>query len=190
MSERTMGERLTALEPVTPALRDRYELAKRALLERRLTRIERIMGWLYLPLAVGLVGGVGARLLEADPGLRALLPLLAVSMVSLLSLGGYILYCLLRPSVHRLRDERWVDVISTLGLAAIAAALLGLGQQAGDLGLRLDLTALSLMFFGATGVCVLLTFLRRHNLENKVKLLEVELRLAELTERLEAAPKN
>jgi len=90
-----------------------------------------------------------------------------------------------RGSIHRLGQEPWFEAFGLIVTGAIAAALFWLAWQGDNLATSLQATAVALILFGIVGVLTLWSVQRRHHLETKVKLLELELRLAELAERLD-----
>jgi hypothetical protein len=182
---RPFAERLLALEPVTPELRRRYEAALEALLERRLSRPERWLGWLGVAMNLTLVGLTARGLLAGGPRYDGWGPLLVVSVLALLGLSGWMAFALVRGSVHRLRHEPYQDAVGAVGVVAFGAAVFWLAGQSPDPGLRLELTALALLFFGAAGGCAVWRSAQRRHLETKLKLLELELHLAELAQKLD-----
>ncbi len=177
------AERLMRSEPCSAELRRRYEEERLALVERRLTPAQRWMGWLGLPLNGCLIAGVGYRLLTAEPALpREWIVLEAVSAVGLLALGLWMLRVLLRGSRVTWRDDQAMEWIGGLGLCALAFALFEVAQSLDDArdALRLHGVITVLLVGGVFGL--LLGRIRRTKLETCVKLLELELRLLDLSQ--------
>jgi hypothetical protein len=183
----SIRDQLVALEATSPSLRERYETNVRALLERRLSPFQRTCAWLSLLvnmlLAAGLLaraGWDGSLFVPADYWV-----LLATAVVGLIGSSAWSGYLLWRGSIHRLGQEPWFEALGLIVTGAMAAALLWLARQVDDLASTLQVTAVALILLGIVGVVTLWSVQRRHHLETKVKLLELELRLAELAERLD-----
>jgi hypothetical protein len=184
---KSLGERLLAQEAVTPSLRERYDQKIRDLLEKRYTPYQRACGWLSVASFVLLGGGLLVRVLGVGEPLRLppdLWVLLGVSMAAWLGWEVWFVYALLRPTINRRREEPWGEAVGAVGSGAFVAVLFWLAWRVDDLATSLQVTAVALIFLGYLGVAVLLYFQRRHHLELQVKLLELELRLAELAEKL------
>ena len=170
-------------EPGNDELRRRYEEGKLALIERRLTHWQRRMGWIGLPVYGLLIIGGGYRLLKANPAEpRELVVLVAVGTVGVLALGLWILRVLLRGGRVTWRDDQAMEWVGGLGLCALLFALFELARSLEDAhaARRLEGFSTVLLVGGVFGV--LLERIRRSNLETRVKLLELELRVAELAQ--------
>jgi hypothetical protein len=188
VTEPTPRDRLLAQEPTNPTLRERYERDVRALLEKRYTPYQRACGWLSVLSFLFLGGGLLARALGYGELLRLppdLWVLLGVSLASWFAFEVWVVYALLRPALHRTREEPWGEAVAAVGAGAFIGVLFWLAWRVEDLATSLQVTAVALVLLGYLGVAVLLYFQRRLHLETKVKLLELELRLAELAEKLE-----
>jgi hypothetical protein len=184
---KTLGERLLAQEEVTPSLRERYEQKIRDLLEKRFTPAQRACGWMSVASFVLLGGGLVLRALGVGEPLRLpsdLWVLLGVSLLAWLGLEVWFVYALLRPAIDRRREEPWGEAVAAVGTGAFVAVLFWLAWRVDDLATSLQVTAVALIILGYLGGAVLLYFLRRQHRELQVKLLELELRLAELAEKL------
>ncbi len=179
----SFAERLMKSEPGNDELRRRYEEGKLALLERRLTPWQRWMGWSGLPVYVLLIISGGYRLLMANPALpRELVVLDAVGTVSVLALGLWLLRVLLRKGRVTWQDDQAMEWVGGLGLCALSFALSELAGSLEDThaARRLVGFATVLLVGGVFGV--LLERIRRSKLETRVKLVELELRVAELAQ--------
>ena len=179
----SFAERLMKSEPGNDELRRRYEEGKLALIERRLTPWQRRLGWLGLPVYGLLIIGCGYLLLMAKPALpRELVVLEAVSAVGVLALGLWILRVLLRGGRVKWRDDQAMEWVCGLGLCALCFALFELAGSLEDThaARRLDGFSTVLLVGGVFGV--LLERIRRSKLETRVKLVELELRVAELAQ--------
>jgi hypothetical protein len=177
----SFAERLMKSEPGNDELRRRYEEGKLALMERRLTPWQRWMGWLGLPVYGLLIISGGYLLLMAKPAEpRELVVLVAVSTFGVLALGLWILRVLLRGGRVRWQDDQAMEWVGGLSLCAVSFALFEFAGSMEDThaARRLGLFSTVLLVGGVFGV--LLERIRRSNLETRVKLVELELRVAEL----------
>lgn len=175
----SFADHLVKSEPGNDELRRRYEAGKLALLERRLTPLQRRMGWFALPLYGFLVIGGGYRILMSTQP-RELIVLDAVTAIGLLALGLWFLRVLLRGGRVMWHDDRAMEWVGGLGLCALAFALFELAGSLDDThaARRLEGFSTVLVVGGVFGV--LLERIRRAKLETRAKLLELELRVAEL----------
>ncbi len=179
----SFAEHLMQSEPGNDELRRRYEEGKLALIERRVTASPRWMGWLALPICGLLVISGGYRLLMANPALpRELVVLVAVSTVGVLALGLWLLRVQFRRGRVTWQDDEAMHWICGLSLCALSFALSELAGSLEDTeaARRLDFFSIVLLVGAAFGV--LLERIRRSKLELRVKLLELELRVAELAQ--------
>jgi hypothetical protein len=179
----SFADRLMQSEPGNDELRRHYEEGKLALMERRLTPWQRRMGWLALPVCGLLIIGCGYRLLmanRAEP--RELVVLDAVSAVGLLALGLWALRVLLRGGSVTWQDDQAMEWVGGLGLCAVSFALVEIAGSLEDThaARRLDFFSTVLLVVGVFGV--LLERIHRSKLETRMKLVELELRVAELAQ--------
>jgi len=179
----SFAERLMKSEPGNDELRRRYEEAKLALMERRVNPWPLRMGWLALPLYGLLVVGGGYRLLTADPAEpRELFVLFAVSTVGVLALGLWLLRVLFRGGRVTWRDDRAFEWLGGLGLCALSFALFEFAGSLEDAHAARRLAGFSTVLLMGGVFGVLLERIRRSKLETRVKLVELELRVAELAQ--------
>lgn len=177
----SFAERLMKSEPGNDELRRRYEEGKLALMERRLTPWQRRMGWLGLPLYGLLI--IGGGFLMANPAEpRELVVLDAVGAVGLLALGLWVLRVQLRRGRVTWRDDQAMEWIGGLGLCALSFALFEIAGSLEDTRAALRLEWFSIVLLGGGAFGGLLERIRRSKLETRVKLLELELRVAELAQ--------
>lgn len=176
------ADRLLQSEPGSDELRSRYELQKRSLTERQMTPLERWMGWLGMPLYAWLIGGTVSRIWTNTEGLaREWLVLYGVSAAALTMLGLWILRALLRGGRVLRLDDRAVEWICNIGLCAFVFALLGVAESLNDLRAAMRLSDCAVVFLLGGVINVVVARMRRARLETQVKLIELELRVAELT---------
>lgn len=177
----SFAERLMKSEPRDDGLRRRYEESKLALMERRLTSWQRRLGWFVLPVYGVLIVGVGYLLLKGNPAEpRELFVLDAVSGVGVLALGLWVLRVLFRRGRVTWQDDQAMIWISGLGLFALSFALFEFALSLEDLHAARRLEAFSTVLLVGGLFGMLLERIRRSMLETRVKLLELELRVAEL----------
>jgi hypothetical protein len=170
-------------EPGNDELRRRYEEGKLALMERRLTPWHRRIGWLGLPVYGVLIIGGGYRLLMANPAEpRELAVLEAVCFVGVLAMGLWVLRVLLRRGRVTWQDDQAMEWVGFLSLCALSFALFEFARTLEDTQAARRLDFLSTVLLVGAVFGVLLERIRRSKLETRVKLVELELRMAELTQ--------
>lgn len=181
------SERLLALEHTDPALRERYRQAVEAMLVRPLTGPQ----WLlHAVVAVfGLVaGGVCATLVVTEPaGLppltRAALTLFAVFGVSWSLWAAGVLQ---RGAVHRRRD-RAAAARMAFGFAMAAVVMIAALAAASPGPTALVMVMVALAMAIAAAVVMLSHAIEQAELRGREQVLALELRLAELGDRLTGA---
>jgi hypothetical protein len=179
----SFAERLVKSEPGNDQLRRRYEEGKLALMERRLPPIQRRMGWLTLPVYGLLIAGVAYRLLMANPPQRSeWIVLDVVSGVGVLALGLWVIRVLLRGGRVTWQDDQAMHWIAGLGLCAVSFALFEIAGSMQDTHAALRLQFFSIVLLVGGAFAALLELIRRAKLETRVTLVELELRVAELTQ--------
>jgi hypothetical protein len=179
----SFAERLVKSEPGNDELRRRYEEVKHALMERRLTPFQRRMGWLGLPLNGLLIASVGYRLLMADPAQQSEWIVLDVACgVGLLALALWMLRVLLRGGRVTWQDDQVMQWVGGLSLCAVSFALYEIAGSLEDTHAALRLHFFSIVLLVGGVFAALLERIRREKLEARVKLVELELRVAELTQ--------
>jgi hypothetical protein len=179
----SFAERLIKSEPANDDLRRRYEEGKLALIERRLTPWQRRMGWLSLPIFGVMIIGVGYRLLTAlhtEP--RELAVLVAVGAVYVLAMFLWVLRVQFRRGRVTWQDDRAMEWVGGLSLCAMSFAMSELAGSLDDTHVAQRLEWLSIVFLGGGAFAGLFERIRRAKLEMQVKLMELELRMAELVQ--------
>jgi hypothetical protein len=179
--EPTFAGRLMKADPGDVELRRRYEEAMLALVERRLTPWQRRLGWLSLPLNCGLCAVVGYRVATAVPAEpREWVVLYAVCSLGLLAMGLWTQRVLIRGGLVTCRDDRAMEWIGVLGLGALSFALIGIANSLEDVRVSLGIYGCIAVLLVGGAFSVLIERIRRSRLETRVKLLELELLVAEL----------
>lgn len=178
----SFAQSLLQVESTNPELRRQYEARKLELTERRLTAWQRWSGWLALPVYALLIATAGYRLLTKDLGLPGnFLPLFAVGVLALAGAGVWLLRVLMDGRITGF-DRRTVEWISLIGVGALSLALFEIAQSVEDVRVALRLHAATTMLLVASGFSLLFERIRRSRLESRVELLELELRVAELSQ--------
>ena len=183
----SFAEHLMRSEPGNDELRRGYEEGKLALMERRLTPWQRRIGWFGLPL-YGLLIVLSGYMMANPAEPRELAVLDAVCIVGLLALGLWIFRAMLGGGRVTWHDDQMMQWIGGLGLCALSFAMSELAGSLEDIhaARRLNGFATLLLVGGIFGV--LLERIRRSMLETRVKLLELELRVAELEQTVAFRP--
>lgn len=184
-----LGDRLAAMERPTATLRKRYEREVDAVLEHRLTPAQWFGGWFYIASMLILTAVVLVRAAAGATVLSDTWPLVPMALACGLVFATITAYRLCRRSIHRLHDEPYLEALNIIGLVLIAVTFFALGVRNDDAVLRFELIGLAGLLLAIGGVCAVFVMVRRNHLETRVKLLEIELALAELTERLEGGKK-
>lgn len=184
-----LGKRLAALELPTASLRERYQREVGAVLEHKLSPAQRRGGWFYIastlvPTVVVLVRAVTGATVLSDTW-----PLVPVALVCGLGFAAITAYRLCRRSIHRIHDEPYLEALNIVGLVLLAVTFFAMGVRSDDSTLRWELVGLAALLLAIAVVCAVFVVVRRNHLETRVKLLEIELALAELSERLEGPRK-
>ncbi|AMV37603.1 hypothetical protein [Planctomyces sp. SH-PL62] len=178
----TLGECLIRVEPEDADLRRRYEEGKLALRERRLTPLQRALGWVGVPLNVGLALAVGWRLWTTGsaepPGWAALL---AASAAGLLAIGGWLFYVLLQGGRVTWRADRVFQVVAAASACGMAAAAFEVARSLDDRRAGFGMLGVAVVTLAGAGAGLAVEWARRARLETRVAALENELRLAELS---------
>jgi|GEM_PF-5470800 len=177
-----LAEKLMKSEPLSEELRHRYEEEKLALVERRLTPLQRRIGWLGLPIYLALLLAQGYRLTTGLTLPREWFLFEVVSTLGVLALGLWLVRVLLRGNRVTWQDDRAMEWIGVIGLGALSVALFGVALSLDDTREALRLHACATVLLAAGLFSLLFDRIRRTKLEMQVKLTELELRLAETAE--------
>jgi len=177
-----LAEKLMKSEPLSEELRHRYEEEKLALVERRLTPLQRRIGWLGLPIYLALLLAQGYRLTTGLTLPREWFLFEVVSTLGVLALGLRLVRVLLRGNRVTWQDDRAMEWIGVIGLGALSVALFGVALSLDDTREALRLHACATVLLAAGLFSLLFDRIRRTKLEMQVKLTELELRLAETAE--------
>jgi hypothetical protein len=177
-----LRDRLLAAEPATPALRQRYEQEIQNMLEKKLTGARR---WVWL------VGAIGGLVLAVAFGTLSVTVPYRFPLPGRIGFAGGALFCLgwvllgwriFRRGAIDLKFDTWAYSALAWALPLFMLTIFMVSAPNNLMGLRMIVSGLAFLLMGAV-------FLIRHvieasELETREKLLELEYRLAELTEAL------
>ncbi len=179
------AKRLLESEQVTPALKEKYEMEKRALFERPVKGFKR-WGWI---LSTGM--GIGFMVLFGTvavivPAEFPLLGRLGFAAGALFGLGFAILSIIvLRRGSEDPRTHGKAAAGMGWGVTVIMATVaIVLGPQLPDRVSGVMMIATALVFLVPAAMFMISSQIERAELETREKLLEIEYRLAELAESL------
>jgi hypothetical protein len=181
-ANRVFRERLLDAEQVTPALKERYHKELQAMLEKQLSGMRR---WVWLGSAIM---GLGFAVLFGTLAVVAPEELpwwgrLVFAAGALFGIGwGLLGLKVFRRGSLDLKFDAWAASGMTWGLPVLMVTVAMVFAPDNVVGLRMILSSLVFLVMGAA-------FLIRHvieqsELKTREKLLEIEYRLAELTDRM------
>ena len=185
MNEHTLfRERLLASEPMTPALRERYEREVGMLIERKLTAPYR---WGIIALIIVMLAQAGffGYATFAFTGLPVLGRIgFGVGVLFALSFAGVLLSILRRGSVNVKTHPSVIVGITWVFLVIMITLFMIIAGRITDptRGMSMVLNGLVFLTFGV--VFLLQNTINQAQLKTKEKLLEIELRIVELAEKL------
>ncbi len=175
-------DRLLTMEQVTPSLKERYELEIQAMIEQKLTKIGRVI-WLIstiLGFAFAVLFGGLAVFLPAELPWQGRVGFAGGALFGIGwgMLGGRILR---RGSLNLQTDGFAVAAISWVWPVFLLTLFLVCAPN-NLIGLRMIISGLAFLLMGA--VFLIAGIIRQSELRSREKMLEIEYRVAELTESL------
>lgn len=177
--KRALRDRLLALEPVTPALKQRYQQEIQSMFERKLKPFER-WGWGAASVfSFGTAVALAATAMltpDLPPSAR-----IGLGVGALFSVGFGVVACLIvRRGAMRMNAEgaAWAGLAWAMPVAMITLFLMFAPQNLG--GLRVIVSGLVFLIGGA--VFLLGHIIQQAEMRTREKLLEIEYQLAELRE--------
>ena len=181
-SDRVFRERLLDAEQVTPALKERYHEELQAMFEKQLSGMRR---WCWLGSAImGLGFAVGfGTLAVVAPAEFPWWWRLVFAVGALFGVGwGLLGLKIFRRGSLDLKSDAWAANGMAWAIPVLVVTVAMLSAPDNVVGLRMILSSLIFLVMGAV-------FLIRHvveqsELKTREKLLEIEFRLAELTDRM------
>lgn len=174
-----LAERLIDAEGVDSARLASLRKEIRAVVEQKWSKPKRIgslAGGLFL-LCLGIVPLHGA-LAEPVPLIRLMA---VIAMITCIALGAMMIALAWRGSFNRRRHNQLYLLLAFVILGALGITFLNLGWRAGDAQLQFT----GALMLALLGFVVVLHFMEQHQLSLTERLLEMELRIVELGERLE-----
>ena len=191
-NQQSVGDRLAGAETTSSELRRQYARKIADVLEKRLTRGQIWMGWLFIAWCVVLLpGGIATffrskalRNLDASSFSDWMAWLGGMTWVAWLAIAIVVIDMLRRRrKIHRLHDRAFMT-IAGIFQSGLAVVLLRTAWVMPDAAVAMQLTTVALILLGLTAVVVVLFFIEKHHLQTQEKLLEIELRLAEMAEQI------
>ena len=176
------SERLLKSEQVTPSLKEKYSKEIQAMIEKKITGVQRFV-WLASAiggLAFAVLFGTLAVILPADfPwGGRAIFALGLLFGLGWAFLGIKIF----RHGSINLKTDTWAAAGMAWGLPVIIVTFCMVSAPDNIVGLRMILSGLVFLVMGA--LFLIQYYIERSELKTREKLLEIEFHLAELAESL------
>ena len=200
-SKKRFVEQLLAADPPSPDARGRYEKEVRAMLEKTISPRQR---GLYLIAAVvsGLLGaylsliGLGALvtaagrtapLVEPGPALLLLVLCILATGLALLLVAGMLFRTYWKGAFNQLSYREWTAGVGVTYVGSLGVLFLLLGRYFPEL-LRDAVQALGLILLLYAAVAWVRHRIAQAEMRTAEKLLEIELRLAEIGEDTKAGP--
>jgi hypothetical protein len=178
--KRALGDRLVELEPVTPALKQRYEQEIKAMFERPLKPVERL-AWIAASVFSFGTAVAFVAIAALAPPQFPLSGRLCFVIGALFGVAfGVVAWRIVRRGAMRLNAEgaAWAGLAWALPVALVTLFLVFAPQDL--IGLRMIVSGVVFLIGGA--VFLLGHIIQQAALNTREKLLEIELALAELRE--------
>jgi hypothetical protein len=185
-SKKRFADQLLSADPPSPGVRDRYEKEIRAMLEKTLTPRQRGVYLLAAFLLVLLAGffGVAASAPDRKPDfLMYVVAYLAASALVLLIVAGLLFRAFWKGVVDRRASRRWAAGVGVVYVGLMGWLLMLMSRYIPEL-LRDDTRILGLVMVLYAAVAWVRHRLAASELRTAESLLEIELRLAEISEAL------
>ena len=186
-SKKRFADQLLAADPPSPDARGRYEREVRAMLETTLTPRERggyLLGAAALLAPAALLGGMAA--FGSRPPDTPVMPFVeayfAVTAVALVAVAGLLVRAFWLGVVDRRRVRRWATGVGVAYVGLVGWLLMLMAQYIGE-PLHNDARVLGLVLVVYAAVAWVRNRVAQAEMNTAEKLLEIELRLAELAER-------
>lgn len=186
MSHNNFSDRLVSAERMTPAFRDRYEMEVKAMLEKKLTRPQRVgyalsalMGVAFLVVFGALAILTGRELpawARALFGVGSVFGLVWAILVGRIVITGKVN---LRTGANTLVGLSWGFVVT------VVTVLMIVGMDRTEPVKSVYMVLVGLVYLLVAAMFMILNRIDQSELKTREKLLEIELRLAELKESVE-----
>ncbi len=192
-SQKRFVDQLLAADPPSADARQHYEKEIRAMFEKTLTGGERrgyLIGavWMaLLALAFGLEGLFG-WVDHSHEGVQFIAALLLLTAMALLVVSSLLFRGYWKGVVNRRTSNDWAAGAGVVYLSLVGCLLLMMGESLPE-SLRDVVRVLGVVFLVYAAVAWMRQRIGQAELRTTEKLLEIELRLAEISEALERRPK-
>jgi hypothetical protein len=190
-SQKRFVDRLLAADPPSPDARGRYETEVRAMLEKTLTPRERGVYLVSAVLLAAMAAFVGFGVSSPPPGpefLKFIVAYGAVSAVALLVIAGIFFRAYWTGVVHQRTSRGWAAGVGVVYLGLLGWLFLLMAQYVPD-RFQNDVRVFGLVLLVYAAVAWVRHRVTQAEMQTAEKLLEIELRLAEIGETLEARPR-
>lgn len=180
--ERRLGDALAAQEPMSPRLREKYDQEIKNMLEKRLNRIQKVMIWFSALMAAAMAGGFGWLAVTVTDLPTLARSTFAVGAAFALAWVGMMVRIRRKGTIHLIFDENaqggWAYGVTLL----VVISLLLLAGENPDATRSVFMVVSGLVFFLGGCLSLLLARIQQSEMRTREKMLEIEFRLAELTE--------
>jgi len=190
-SNNTFRDKLLDMEIPTPALKEKYEREVQAMVEKKLTGLRK------LGTVVSLVMGLGFFVLFGT--LAVIVPkefplwgraIWAVGSVFGLTFAGLAVLVLKKGTVHLKTDDMAMAGLGWGFIVIMATITLVFSGQLPDRTIAIKMLVSLLIFEVAAAVGLLKAIIERSEVKTREKLLKIEYRLAEISEKIDKKPEN
>lgn len=192
-SQKRFVDQLLAADPPSAGARQHYEKQRRAMFEKTLTRNERrryLVGAVLTGL-LALTWGLPALFAWADhsdqEGVRFIAALLLLTALALLIVSGLLFRGYWKGVVSRRTSNDWAAGAGVVYLSLVGGLLLMMGEYLPEV--RDGVRVVGVVFLGYAAVAWMRQRIGQAELRTAEKLLEIELRLAQISEALAGGPK-
>jgi len=190
-SNNTFRDKLLDMEIPTPALKEKYEREVQAMVEKKLTGLRK------LGTVVSLVMGLGFFVLFGT--LAVIVPkefplwgraIWAVGSVFGLTFAGLAVLVLKKGTVNLKTDDMAMAGLGWGFIVIMATITLVFSGQLPDRTIAIKMLVSLLIFEVAAAVGLLKAIIERSEVKTREKLLKIEYRLAEISEKIDKKPEN
>ena len=185
-SNKTFRDKLLEIEETNPTLKEKYEREVQAMVEKKLTGVRKLqmIGFLVLSLVLGLLFGTLAVIVPRG------FPLWGRSMFAIgavFSMAFVVIYAqILKKGSINLKKDNLSLAWTGWGLVIIYGTLvLVFSGKLPDRIIGVHMLVSVLFYLVAAGVFLLRAYIQRSEVNTREKLLEIEHRLAEISEKME-----
>jgi cation transport ATPase len=193
-SQKRFVDQLLAADPPSADARQHYEKERRAMFEKTLTRNER-RSYLVVAVLMGLLAltwGLPALFAWVDhsdnEGTQFIAAFLLLTALALLVVAGLLFWGWWQGVVNRRTSNDWAAGAGVVYVSLVGCLLMMMGESLPE-RLRDVVRVVGVVFLVYAAVAWMRRRIGQAELRTAEKLLEIELRLAEIGEALQARPK-